>query len=188
MKLTITADVTLDDGGDSGYVTRFDVRATDKGETHGELRVAVVHVGEIADGPGDLRRVLAAAKIETLHDVYFESGWYRDEYADGAGIDLLYIEHVQVDSVHRARNLDLAMVRRVCDTLGSGAQLAVLPYGHARDVARWAPLGFAPSTQGRSHGLLHMKLGFRTAQVVSTAAGHFEVMPTFAPMPRASQS
>lgn len=199
MKLTITADVSLDAGGDSSFVTRFDVRATrtdepcvlvreGSGDAQGSLRAAMVHVGEIADAQVDLHRVLAAARIESLHDVYFESGWYRDEYADGAGIDLLVIEDLVVDRTQRARNLDLAMVRRLCDTIGSGAQLAVLPYGDAREAARWAALGFVPSTPGRSQGLLHMKLGFRTARVVDTGAGHFEVMPTFAPMPRAIQS
>jgi hypothetical protein len=120
---------------------------------------------------------LHGTHLEQLHDIYFAHGWYKDEYADGAGIDLLFIEHVTIDDAHCAKNLDFALVRRLCDTLGSGCQLAVVPYGAAERAAHWGRLGFAISTPGRTAGLMHLKLGYRHAQVVdATGSGDYEVV------------
>jgi hypothetical protein len=177
MKLSISGDIDL--GGPSkgsDYVTWLDVEA---GATSmpalATARVALVHVGEIADAHGDIWQALRGTRVELVHDVYFSQGWYKDEY-DGAGIDLLFVDHVTVDPHYRARNLDLAIVRRLCDTLGSGCQLAVLPYRDPHEAAHWSRLGFAISTPGRASGLLHMKLGYRHARVVdATGSGHYEV-------------
>jgi hypothetical protein len=167
----------------SGYVTWLDVRVSDGSRAYGTARIALVHVGEIADAAGEIWPALHKTRLEAIHDVYFAQGWYQDEYADGAGIDLLYIDHITIDDEHRGKNLDLALVRRLCDTLGSGCQLAVVAYGSADRAAHWARLGFAISTPGRPSGLMHMKLGFRHAQVVdATGSGDYEVVSTFAPV------
>lgn len=177
MKLSISSDIALDSGGDAGFVTWFDVRAYAGAAPQGEARVALVHIGEIADSHGDIWRALRASKLESVHDAYFEQGWYKDEYADGAGIDLLYVQDLAIDARLRPRNLDLAIVRRLCDTIASGCQLVVMPYTNAEEAAHWARLGFEIGTPGRSHGLLHMKLGVRHARVVDTTGnGHFEVL------------
>jgi hypothetical protein len=176
MKLSVTADIGLHE---PGYVTWLDVRATDPGgDLLGTARVALVHVGEIADAHGDLWPALRGTRLEVLHDPYFTSGWYRDEFADGAGIDLLHVEKVSVEERWRDRNLDLAIVRRLSDTIGSGCQLVTMGYRDAFEAARWARLGFASSTPGRSSGLMHMKLGYRHARVVATDTGEFEIVPT----------
>ena len=178
MKLSISADIELDQP-ESAFVTWLDVRIGDASETCGVARVAIVHVGEIADAHGDLYPALRVTPLEALCDAYFSQGWYKDDFADGAGIDLIYIESVEMDAAHAHRNLDLAMVRRLCDTLGSGCQLAVMPYGNAHAAGHWGQLGFALTTPGRSAGLMHMKLGYRHAQVVdATGSGDFEVLPT----------
>lgn len=166
MKLSITTDIDLEGPKKSGYVTWLDIRVGDETGSCGTARVALVHVGEVADAAGDIWPALRDARLEGLHDVYFQQGWYRDDYADGAGIDLLYIDRIAIDEAHRGRNLDLALVRRLCDTIGSGCQLAVVSYPDAVRAAHWAQIGFAISTQGRTSGLMHMKLGYRHARVV----------------------
>lgn len=186
MKLSISADIELDtkESPSRSYVTWLDVRITDSpapgtllGQTFGVARVALVHVGEIADAFGDLSPALRGTSLETVCEAYFAQGWYKDDFADGAGIDLLYVEVVEVATSHRQRNLDLAMVRRLCDTLGSGCQLAVMPYADAAAATHWARLGFSLTTPGHPSGLLHMKLGQRHAQVVdATGRGDFEVL------------
>ncbi|MBX3191680.1 MAG: hypothetical protein KF819_32105 [Labilithrix sp.] len=179
MKLTVTADITLD-GPTTSDVTWLDVHISDDGaRSYGTARVAIVHVGEIADAHGDLWPALHGTRLEPIVDAYFSQGWYRDEFADGAGIDLLYIDSIEMSAAHRAKNLDLAMVRKLCDTLGSGCQLAVMAYGDAHGAAHWGRLGFSLTTPGRTNGLMHMKLGYRHARVVdATGAGDFEVLPT----------
>ncbi len=177
MKLSVTTDIDLEGPQKSGYVTWLDVKVGDGARAYGTARIALVHVGEIADAAGEVWPALHGTRLESLHDVYFANGWYKDEYADGAGIDLLFIEHVSIDEPHRSKNLDLALVRRLCDTIGSGCQLAVVAYPDAELAARWAKLGFAISTPGRTSGLMHLKLGQRHARVVdATGSGDYEVI------------
>jgi hypothetical protein len=177
MKLTITSDIGLEGPEKSGYITWLDVRVSEGPETVAHARVALVHVGEISDAAGDVWPAVAGTPLEAVHDVYFNQGWYSEEFADGAGIDLLYVESVSVDESWRGRNLDLAIVRRLCDTLGSGCQLAVMPYRSAMTAASWSRLGFNISTPGRPSGLMHMKLGYRHARIEATNTGDFEVLP-----------
>jgi hypothetical protein len=189
MKLSVTTDIDLEGPQKSGYVTWLDVKVGDGARAYGTARLALVHVGEIADAAGEVWPALHGTRLESLHDVYFSHGWYKDEYADGAGIDLIFIDHVTVDEHHRGKNLDLAIVRRLCDTLGSGCQLAVVAYPDAERAARWAKLGFAISTPGRTSGLMHLKLGYRHVRVVdATGAGDYEVIsPTdTSPTPRSA--
>jgi len=182
MKLSISADIELDGPSNASYVTWLDVRIGDSNradQTFGVARVAIVHVGEIADALGDLYPALHGTKLESLASAYFAEGWYKDDFADGAGIDLLYVESVEIDAAHQHKNIELAMVRRLCDSIGSGCQLAVMPYRDAITAGHWGQLGFALTTPGRTAGLMHMKLGYRHAQVVdSTGSGEFEVLPT----------
>ena len=177
MKLSVTTDIDLAGPHKSGYVTWLDVKVSDDARAYGTARVALVHVGEITDAAGEVWPALHGTRLESLHDVYFAQGWYKDDYADGAGIDLLYVEHITIDEEHQSKNLDLALVRRLCDTLGSGCQLAVVAYGDAERAAHWGRLGFAISTPGRTAGLMHMKLGDRHARVIdATGANDYEIV------------
>ena len=184
MKLSITTEMDLEGpsngqtkGPTNGYVTWLDVALQDGARTFGTARIAIVHVGEIADAAGEVWPALHGTRLEAIHDVYFSQGWYKDDFADGAGIDLLYVDQITLDEDHRGRNLELALVRRLCDTLGSGCQLAVMAYPDAEQAAHWGKLGFAVSTPGRMNGLMHLKLGYRHAQVVdATGSGDYEVV------------
>jgi hypothetical protein len=186
MKLSISGDIDL--GGPSAhagdYITWLEARAgATSGPAIATARIALVHVGEIADAHGDIWRALRGTSLESIHDLYFSQGWYKDDF-DGAGIDLLFVERVVVDEHYRGRNLDLAVVRRLCDTLGSGCQLAVMPYRDPHEAAQWGRLGFALTTPGRSSGMMHMKLGYRHARVVdANGSGHYEVYSEDVPPP-----
>jgi hypothetical protein len=176
MKLAIRADVDLDS---PSYVTWMDVEVKDDAsQGKGTARLAIVHVGEITDALGDVDPALRGTSLEALASAYFAEGWYRDDFSDGSGIDLLYIESIDVSDEQRARNIDLALVRRLCDTLGSGCQLAVMSYENPLVAAHWGRLGFSLTTVGRSRGLMHMKLGYRHARVVDKGSGVYEVLPT----------
>lgn len=180
MKLIVTTEIQLDEAdAHDGFVTWLQVDVAPKSEGRCAARAALVHVGQIADAHGDIPGALTAAGIDAIHDTYFAQGWYKDEFADGAGIDLLFFERITVDRVGEGKNLDLALVRRLCDTLGSGCQLVVVPYRSAHEAARWASLGFTVSTPGRTSGLLHLKLGQRQARVIDTTGrGDYEVLPS----------
>lgn len=183
MKLSITGDIDLAPSSlDKGFVTWLDVRLAEGDRTVGTARVALVHVGEIADAHGDVWPALRGTRLEAIHDVYFQQGWYKDDYADGAGIDLLFVESIELDESMRNKNVDLALVRRLADTIGSGCQLVVLPYKTPLEAAHWARLGFAVSTGGRPSGFLHMKLGYRHAQMLdATGSGDYDVFSSGAP-------
>ncbi len=184
MKLTVRADIDLDTTdatkAASAYVTWLDVDVADPvTNARGTARVAIVHVGEITDALGDVAPALQGTALEPIARAYFAEGWYRDEFSDGAGIDLIYVASVEMNDEALARNVDLAMIRRLCDTLGSGCQLAVMPYTSPLDAAHWGRLGFSLTTSGRANGLMHMKLGYRHARIVdSTGSGDYEVLPT----------
>ena len=161
------------------HLARTSGSATRRAATYGVARVAIVHVGEIADALGDLYPALRGTKLEALCDAYFSQGWYKDDFADGAGIDLLYVESIEIDAAHQHKNLDLAMVRRLCDTLGSGCQLAVDAVPRRARRGSLGPPRLRADHAGRTTGLMHMKLGYRHAQVVdATGSGDFEVLPT----------
>lgn len=176
MKLTISADIDLAGSRTHArWVTRLEARVTDGDTVALVARLAVVHVGEMADALGDLAPTMKDARLEAVHDIYFEDGWYKDDFADGAGIDLLFVESIMLGEGMAERNLDLAVIRRIAETLGSGCQLVVQPYRNALEAARWAPLGFTVSTHGRTAGLMHLKLGQRNADIVQDESGVYEI-------------
>jgi hypothetical protein len=57
------------------------------------------------------------------------------------------------------RNIDLALLRRLRDTIGEGCELAVMPYESESDIAHWQRLGFILTTPERQVGYLHLSLG-----------------------------
>ena len=175
MKLSISSDIDLD-GDKGGYVTWLDVRLSEGTESFGTARIAIVHVGEIADAAGEIWPALQGTKLEPIPRHVLQPGLVQRRLRRRRGHrPSLHRPHQHRRSAPR-QNLDLALVRRLCDTLGSGCQLAVVGYNHALEAARWGRLGFAVSTAGRTQGLMHMKLGYRHASVVDTGSGQFEVV------------
>lgn len=180
MELSVVANISLNDPDVARtYTTWFDVTLRDDDQRAlARARVGVLHVGEAADAEGDLWSAMHRTPLESLHETYFAHGWYKDDFATGAGIDLLFFDSIMVEPEGRARNVDLALIRRLCDTLGSSCQLAVTRFTDAHQAAHWSQLGFAVSTPGRTSGLMHLQLGYRHARVVDpTGCGEFEVQP-----------
>jgi len=51
----------------------------------------------------------------------------RDQFTAGAGSDLLFVSHIDLKAGWQLRNIDLALVRRLCHTIGEAFELAVMP-------------------------------------------------------------
>jgi hypothetical protein len=124
---------------DHGLATWFDVR------------IALYQVVDADSG-----------ELEALYDVFFEEDWFRDQFTMGAGSDLLFVSHIDLKPAWDERNIELALVRRLCDTIGEGCELAVMPYDSESEIARWQRLGFILTTPERHEGYLHLSLGAKS--------------------------
>ena len=159
---------------DQGLVTWFEVRLMaghgDENVEIGQARVARIHVGEASNRGEALYDVLDAdsGELEALYDVFFEEDWFRDQFTMGAGSDLLFVSHIDLKPGWEGRNIELALVRRLCDTIGEGCELAVMPYEAESEVARWQRLGFILTTPERQKGYLHLSLGAKSPRIVAS--------------------
>jgi len=158
---------------DEGLVTWFDVRVT-AGEgadsaVIANARVARIHVGEASNLGEPLYHVLDADSggLEALYDVFFEEDWFREQFTMGAGSDLLFVSQLDLKPGWEGRNIDLALVRRLCDTIGEGCELAVMPYESEPEIAHWQRLGFILTTPERQVGYLHLSLGTKTPRIIA---------------------
>ncbi|MDC0743138.1 hypothetical protein [Polyangium mundeleinium] len=150
----------------------------------GNALVAIVHVGEAAHCNVSLLDALDAegAEFEALYPVYFDEDWFKDEYAQGHGTDLFYIAELSIDDAHRKRNVDLAVVRRLCASFAAGCELVVMPYASEDEAKHWSMLGFVVSTEGQASGLMHLQQALRGPRVVDFAGnGRFRVLPNVEP-------
>jgi len=158
-------------------------------EPIGRARVAIIHVNEALDHGENLVEVLDAdsGELEALSGVYFEDGILLPKFAEDAiGANVLYIADVFIDEEWRRRNVDFALVRRLCDTLGAGCALAVLPYETEAEEEQWGRMGFQitePAAKGG--GYMHLPLGLRNPRVVDREhTGRFRVVPNPSPTGR----
>jgi hypothetical protein len=173
MRAVIETQVVLDEpSADQGLVTWFEVRILEGFEgaddaAIGRARVARVHVGQALDVGESLLDVLDAdsGELEAIYHVFFDEGGFRDEFVQGAGSDLLYVSEVRLEPGWEGRNIDLALVRRLCDTLGQGCEVAVIPCRSSTDGERWQRLGFAVAGSAKEAGYLYLPLGSRPARV-----------------------
>jgi hypothetical protein len=164
----------------------------DPDEPIGRARVAIILANEVVNRGEDLMEVLDAdsSELETLCGVFFEGGDLQDRFTDDAvGQNLLYVVDVVIDNAWADRNLDLALVRRLCDTLGSGCALAVMEYETEAEREHWERMGFQvtepPSPKGRAFGYLHLPLGVRNPRVVDPESdGRFRVVSNPSPAGR----
>jgi hypothetical protein len=100
-----------------------------------------------------MRSILEAGdgELVALYDAYFDDGGLRREFATGTGSDLLYIRPIELLPDVADRNVEYAIVRRLCDVLGGGCSLAVIRCGDASDSERWKAMGFQVSRPGVMH-------------------------------------
>ena len=195
VKVIVTTELELDEPTvDAGFITWMDIeiRADEYENEEGEEpkpvdayigrgSVALIHVGGAGE---DLWDALDAdsGEMEALHNVYFEDGWFKDEYAEGAGSGLLYVSEISIEPAWQGRNIELAVVRRLCETVGQGCELAVIPYESAKEIEHWGQMGFEVSTPKKSTGYMHMKLAYRLPRIVrSDDQDRYNVVPDLSP-------
>lgn len=170
---------------DRGLVTWFslDIREGDDDEVEDRLigkgRAALIHVGEATNLGEDIYEALDAdsGELEALHHVYFDDGWLKEEFTEGFGQDLLYVSHIEIDPAYQGRNIEFAVVRRLCDTVGASCALAVIDYQSVKDIEFWSRMGFEVSTQGQPSGWMHLSQARRRPRVVlDEVTGHFKAV------------
>jgi hypothetical protein len=190
MHARVNTELRLGEPGvDEGLVTWLEIVIVEPDEhgtntTIGEARVALVHVGQALDLGEDLWSVLDAdsGSLEALYSVYFDKDGFREEFAAGKGSDLLFIEDIEVTAPYEGRNIELALVRRLCDTVGEGCELAVIETATEADAARWQRMGFELTQLGSTKGFMHLNLSRRRPRILETDdRGCFRVVPNPAP-------
>ena len=96
--------------------------------------------------------------------------------------DLVYFQKIEMDPDYIQRNVDLAMVRRLCDVIMHGAGLVVIPFSSPESIAHWMQLGFVMSTPDAEQGYLHLDLDVRRPRVDDPdKPGYFRLLPN--PLP-----
>lgn len=192
MRLQVSADIPLSEPNvDEGLITWFDIQILDdydddepKSKLIGSVRAARIHASHAFDSGEPIWDALDAdsGELEALYDVFFDEGWPKDEFYDGSGADLLYVSEIDIEPAYEQRNIDLAVVRRLCDTLGQGAALTVVPYASPQEIAHWERLGCEVATPNASEGYVFLRLANRTARVDDPdKRGHFKVLPNPSP-------
>jgi hypothetical protein len=190
MYAQISAEVRLGEpDADAGLVTWFDILILEPDEHGtntpiGEAHAALVHVGEALEVGEDLWCALDAdsGSLEALYSVYFDKDGFREEFAAGKGSDLLFIEDIEVKTPYDGRNIELALVRRLCDTVGVGCELAVIEAASEVEAACWQRMGFELTQLGSTKGFMHLNLSRRRPRIVETDdRGAYRVVPNPAP-------
>jgi hypothetical protein len=194
MRLHVSTDIPLSEPTvDCGLITWFNIEILDDYDDDGKetnpklvghARVARIHASHAFDSGEPIWEALDAdsGELEALYDVFFDEGWLKDEFYDGVGADIMYVSEIGIEPAYEDRNIDLAVVRRLCDTLGQGAALAVVPYTAPEEIRHWERLGFEMATPGVNEGYVCLRLANRTARVDDRDEhGHFKVLPNPSP-------
>jgi len=151
----------------SGFVTWYEGKILAEDDDTGEstelggVVMALIHVAEIRRRRASLLDALAAdsSELEALHGVYFDEDAYAEAHGGGYGQDLLYLADVPISELYDGMDVDLAVVRRICASLGSGCRRVVLPYSSLAERQHFAQIGFVPSTPAAREGLMHWPAG-----------------------------
>jgi ribosomal protein S18 acetylase RimI-like enzyme len=178
VRAIVETELLLDEPNtDFGFVTWLELRlvADLPGDTQqpiGTARAARIHVGEVVNAGATLYDVLDAdsGELERLYAVFFDGDRFHDEFRQGAGSDLLYVSHVTVEPNWQGRNVELVLVRRLCDSLGEGCEVAAIRVDSDAEAAQWERMGFQHAASAR--GLfLFLPLAMRQARIVPSDDG-----------------
>ncbi len=187
MQIRVTATIGLGEPTvDDGFISWLSVeilRDKDdergiKREVIGTATVALIHAGEAGD---DLYEALDAVSsdLEALYSLYLEDKRWA-KFTHGKGSDVVYIQEITLEPGWQDRNIDFAVVRRLADTLGSGAELVVVPFKTDDESTHWQRMGFEVTckpTDGYP-GWLHMSLAVVRPRIVeSDDFERFKVAP-----------
>lgn len=198
LRIDISTTLPLDEPDtDSGLIAWISVRIYDCDDEDldekevGSAFAAIVYVGQAANVGAAIHEVLDAdsGELEALGDVYFDDEWIKDEFTDGIGNDLLYIADISLAPEYEHRNIEYAVVRRLCDTVGQSCGIAVLEYVSEAEINHWERIGFEVSTPGESAGHLHLKIAALRARVADVdGSGRFRVLANVSPELRKMQN
>jgi len=188
--MKVDSDISLHDRSPvSGFITWFDIIVLEMddfdegGETIeriGEASIALVHVAEANEAGAHIHAVLDAdsSELEALYNVYFDGQWFKDNFSEGFGNDLLYIADIRIDGCYEGCNVDIAVIARALNTIGQGYMLAVIPYESSAERNYWARMGFEVSTTGDSKGLMHLHHACPRPRIVGPdEKGRFTIVP-----------
>jgi hypothetical protein len=202
IRLLVSARISVEEPStDGGFITWYDVLIQrdapgvdddgangddlEKVEQIGRAKLAIVHVGALFDTDDtSLYDVLDAESgdLEALYSLYFDDEyWFRDEFASAAGVDLGYIQELTIDAAWQGRNIDLAVVQRLNETLAAGCKVLVMALSSPEAVEHWEQMGFeVPAGEDSEPRLVHLNNEGTHPRVV--AAPHeedrFEVLST----------
>jgi hypothetical protein len=192
MRMHVSADIPLSEPNvDSGYVTWFSIDVIDvidddgtEFKRIGHARVARIHAENVQDHRESLLDALDAddGELQGLYEVFYEDGWLKESVTDGVDHDVVYVQKIEMDADYIHRNVDLALVRRLCDIIMHRAGVVVIPYTSPEKISHWMKLGFVVSTPEAPEGYLHLNLDIRRSRVDDPdKPGHFRFLPN--PLP-----
>ncbi|MBI2392814.1 MAG: hypothetical protein HYV09_24730 [Deltaproteobacteria bacterium] len=165
----MSTETQLDEpDADGGLISWLDIEIVESGAREDEAsvgrgRAAIIHAAVAGDELCDAMDA-DSGELEALYSVYFDGEWLKDEFAEGFGHDLLYVSELELAPVWRGRNIELAVVRRLCDTVGSACALVVVPYANEAEAAHWRAMGFEKTSGAK--GLMHLRQAFEQPRVV----------------------
>ena len=149
--------------GDDGGAGSDDLEEGDeKVEQIGRAKLAIVHVGALFDRDDTLLYDVLDAEsgdLEALYSLYFdkEEDWFKDEFGSAAGVDLGYIQELTLDPAWQGRNIELAVVQRLNETLAAGCKVLVMAVSLPEEVTRWEQMGFeVPAPEGGEPDYVHL--------------------------------
>lgn len=175
--LSISTCISVEEpSADGGFVTWYDVLiqrdnpmgdhgatsdSLETAEQIGRAKLAIVHVGALLESDDtSLYDVLDAESgdLEALCSLYFDDdGWFKDEFACAAGVDLGYLQELTIDAAWQGRNIDLAVVQRLNETLAAGCKVLVMALSSPEEVERWEQMGFdVPAGDDSEPPLVHL--------------------------------
>lgn len=177
MRLRIITDTSLHHPDElEGCIAWHDIEIQDLDDKYdlqaiGTARTGVVNSFYLSD---KVRRTKHpdGDEIEPLHALILAN----DPHGLGLGLDVLYFSSVKISPERQGRNIELAVVLRVCDLMGMGCALAAINVEEPDHVAYWARIGFE-RTPGTS-GLLHADLDREPPGIIEDEdTGSFHIVP-----------
>jgi ribosomal protein S18 acetylase RimI-like enzyme len=193
LRLLISTSVVVEDPrtAPGAFITRWAVKIraaeqADDGSSEveaevGHAQLAHLHVGTVHESGESLDEVLAAegGVLATLRDVYFRYDDFILDFWSASGVGLLYIEELAIHPSWQGRNIELAVVQRLAETLADGCKLIVLHCASHDDATPWVAMGFERSTADGAAGFHHLVVDSPPSRVVPELGNDFgfEVLP-----------
>lgn len=199
MPLHVSADIQLSEPTvDCGLVTWFHIDILDDDRDDGSepiraghTRVVRIRASHAADNYESLWETIFAGsgELEAIYEIFYHDRGLKKNFSDGSSADVLYVSEIDLEPAYEHRNIDLALLRRLCDTICHGSALAVVDYTSQHDIAHWERLGFEVATPGADEGYLFLRLTHRTARIDDPDKPvHFKVLPNASPEDPHSQN